>query len=116
MLLFGVYFGAVVLTAALLPWLPGRAFSLKGAWLGLAFLVSAAALARGSPGLLDGPLGLAAWALLIPAVTSFLAMNFTGATNFTSLSGVRREMRVAVPLQALAAAAGVALWLIARFS
>ena len=116
MLLLGVYLGAVVLTAALLPWLPGRAFSLKGAWLGLAFLVSAAALARGSPGLLDGPLGLAAWALLIPAGTSFLAMNFTGATNFTSLSGVRREMRVAVPLQALAAVAGVALWLIARFT
>ena len=115
-LLLGVYLGAVVLTAALLPWLPGRAFSLKGTWLGLGFVVATGTAARASPGLLGGPLSLAAWALLIPATTSFLAMNFTGATNYTSLSGVRREMRVAVPIQALAALTGVVLWVIARFT
>jgi acetyl-CoA decarbonylase/synthase complex subunit gamma len=44
-----------------------------------------------------------------------MAMNFTGATTYTSLSGVRREMRVAVPIQAAAAGVGVVLWLIGRF-
>jgi len=29
----------------------------------------------------------------------FLAMNFTGASTFTSLSGVRKEMRYALLLQ-----------------
>jgi hypothetical protein len=42
-------------------------------------------------------------------------MNFTGASTYTSLSGVLREMRFAVPAQAAAAAAGVALWLTGLF-
>jgi acetyl-CoA decarbonylase/synthase complex subunit gamma len=52
---------------------------------------------------------------MIPAVASFLGMNFTGASTYTSLSGVRREMRVAVPLQILGAVAGLGLWLAGRF-
>jgi hypothetical protein len=31
--------------------------------------------------------------------SSFLAMNFTGASTFTSLAGVKKEMRIAVPMQ-----------------
>ena len=38
-------------------------------------------------------------------------MNFTGASTFTSLSGVLREMRVAVPAQIVAGALGLVLWL-----
>ena len=53
--------------------------------------------------------------LLIPAVSSFVAMNFTGVSTYTSLSGVRREMRVAVPLQAACAVIGAGLWLTGRF-
>jgi len=34
------------------------------------------------------------------AVSSFVAMNFTGATPFTSPSGVEKEMRRALPVQA----------------
>jgi len=51
----------------------------------------------------------------MPAVASFLAMNFTGASTYTSLSGVRREMRVAVPLQIAGAAVGLMLWLVGCF-
>ena len=109
------FVAGTVLTPALLPWLPGRALALKGAWIGLAVLVGLGLGIAG--GLLPFPgwLTSAAWCLLIPAATSFAAMNFTGATTYTSLSGVRREMRFAVPIQAVAALAGAACWLIGRF-
>ncbi|MHB1036546.1 MAG: mercury methylation corrinoid protein HgcA [Pirellulales bacterium] len=114
-LVLGVYLAAIVLTAALLPWLPGRAFATKGAWLGLAILSAAVGLGRLGWNPFDGWLNAWAWCLLILAASSFLAMNFTGATTFTSLSGVRREMRVAVPLQAACGVLGLVLWLIGRF-
>jgi acetyl-CoA decarbonylase/synthase complex subunit gamma len=115
LLFLSAFVAGTVLTPALLPWLPGRALALKGAWVGLAVLVG---LCLGvAAGLVPFPgwLTAAAWCLLIPAATSFLAMNFTGATTYTSLSGVRREMRFAVPIQTAAALAGAACWLIGRF-
>jgi hypothetical protein len=42
-------------------------------------------------------------------------MNFTGSSTFTSLSGVRKEMAVAVPLQAGFALAGALLWMGGRW-
>lgn len=114
-LLLTVAVGSIVLTAALLPWLPGRALAVKGLWLGLAFCAGTAACEAFQPGLFGGWLSLAAWSLAIPAVASFLAMNFTGSTTYTSLSGVRREMRVAAPIQAACAVLGAVLWLIGRF-
>ncbi len=45
----------------------------------------------------------------MPAVASALALAFTGASTFTNISGVQRELRVAVPLYAAAALAVAAL-------
>ncbi len=101
---------AQVLGPALLPWLPGRAFALKGALLGMALAAGLAAA-----GTFGSWLDTAAWLVLVPAMTSFLLMNFTGATTFTSLSGVLREMRVAVPAQIGAGALGILLWLAGLF-
>ena len=36
---------------------------------------------------------------LLSGISSFLAMNFTGASTFTSLAGVKKEMKTAVPIQ-----------------
>jgi len=99
-----------VLAPLLLPWLPGRAFSLKGLWPGLAASLALAALY--THGLLGGPTAeMAAWLVLIPAMSSYLAMDLTGVSSFTSLSGVKKEMRLALPWQIAAGAAGVLLWL-----
>jgi acetyl-CoA decarbonylase/synthase complex subunit gamma len=114
-LLLGTCLAAVTLTPALLPWLPGRAFSLKGAWIGLAIVLAVGGYTWHRPALFENRLTEAAWFLMIPALASFLAMNFTGSSTYTSLSGVRREMRVAVPIQLICAVAGVCLWLIGRF-
>lgn len=104
----GVLAGGV-LTPALLPWLPGRGFSLKGALVG-AVTGAAASLALGS-----APLGVGAGTLLAAGVASYVGLNFTGATPFTSPSGVEKELRLALPLQAAAAAVAGVLWIVQFF-
>jgi hypothetical protein len=110
--LAGVAAGGI-LVPVLLPWVPGRSFSVKGALVGGAAgsIVSTAAASAGSIGLL----GIVAVVLMTATVASHLAMNFTGATPFTSPSGVEKEMRWAIPLQAAAALAAVAAWIGSAF-
>ncbi len=95
----------------LLPWLPGRSFSMKGFFAGLAACV--VCFASGLAG--EGGVEMAGWMLLIAALSSFLTMNFTGASTYTSLSGVKKEMRTALPLQLAGAVGGMGLWIAARF-
>jgi len=91
LVLFG-YLSVSVLVPAGLPWLPGRAFSVKGIGAGcLAWLLLWAS------GLYTPPGDLVAWLLLFIAMGSFMGLNFTGASTYTSLSGVKKETRVAVP-------------------
>ena len=109
------WLGSTVLVPVLLPWLPGKAFSVKGLWLGLAFLLMLAGYVALSHSALENWLSLAAWCLTIPTIASFVAMSFTGSTTYTSLSGVRREMRLAVPIQLVCIVGGIVLWLAGRF-
>jgi hypothetical protein len=105
------YLGAVVIGSSLvpllLPWIPGRPFSLKGALAGLAwtlFLIAGGRL---------GWLPALSWKLsviyllFLPAISAFLAMSFTGSSTFTSLSGVLKEMKTAVPLMGASVVLGV---------
>ncbi len=96
-----------VLTPLLLPWLPGRAFAFKGAVAGAVAVGAAVALIHG------GVPPLVGWADLFlgTAVASFLGMGFTGASTFTSPTGVETEMRKALPLQLAAAMLGLSLHL-----
>jgi hypothetical protein len=113
--LLAAIFAGAVLTPLLLPWLPGRAFSLKGYAAGLATTLVFAwwqGMDLSSPG---NCLNALAWLVLIPTVAAFLAMNFTGASTYTSLSGVKKEMRWAVPLQIGGVVVGLGLWLVSRW-
>lgn len=107
--------GATVLGPALLPWLPGRAFSVKGVWLGCAMLLAIPLIWAVSPDGVLRTLDLAAWCIAIPATVSFVTMNFTGSTPFTSLSGVQQEVKRSLPLQIAGAATALVLWAVARF-
>ena len=113
-LLLGTFLAATVLGPTLLPWLPGRAFSIKGAALGGVLVAALAALAGNALAPVTW-FHLAAWALVVPALSSFVVMNFTGASTFTSLSGVLREMKIAIPVQIAAAGIGAALWIAGLF-
>ena len=98
--LFG-YLGAVLsgIAAAplLLPWLPGRSFAVKGAVAGLVWCSGFYLLAGG------WSLATTAAAFLgLPALSAFYTLNFTGCTPYTSRSGVRKEMRLGMPVMGCA--------------
>jgi hypothetical protein len=100
--------GAV--TPLSLPWLPGRAFSLKGA-------VAGGALAAAVAATLGRRLSPAARLALLAGVTaasSYTAMDFTGSSTITSPSGGELEMRKALPWQSAGAALAVGTWLAGR--
>jgi len=101
--------GAVA-TPALLPFIPGRAFAFKGWLLG----IISTALIVWAYGWLVPPFLLlgVGYMLALPACSAYLAMNFTGASTYTSPSGVLKEMKIAIPLIVLSLLAGVALILI----
>jgi len=105
----GAVIAGSVLTPALLPYIPGRAFAMKGWLIGLGCTASILSLSgklkKGSRLLSAGHL------LLFPAISSFLAMNFTGSSTYTSPSGVNKEMRKSLPFIIGATAAGTALTL-----
>ncbi len=113
-ILVAVLSGAV-LTPLLLPWLPGRAFALKGMVMGAlsAFVLIPFWWSSWETG--REYLELAAWFLIIPAISAYLGMKFTGSSTYTSLSGVRKEMHWAVPLEIGAGIFGLGLWLGSRF-
>jgi hypothetical protein len=113
-LLTAILAGAV-LTPLSLPWLPGRAFSLKGLTLGFFAAVIFMAFRRADWITLAGRLEILAWFLLIPAASAYLAMNFTGASTYTSLSGVKKEMRWALPAEIGAGIVGLSLWFGSHF-
>jgi hypothetical protein len=112
-LLSAVFTGSV-LTPLLLPWVPFRSFSGKGLIMGiLNALVIAVAWGR-DLGSLSGRIEMLALSLLVVTIVTYLSMNFTGASTFTSLSGVRKEMRWSVPVQVALGVLGLSLWTLSR--
>lgn len=98
-----------VVVPLLLPWIPFRAFAMKGLLLGLipGALVLLFPGAFGYSG--AGRLVQLSVLLVTAAAASFLSLNFTGSTTYTSLSGVRKEMKYALKPYVAAAVLGLAL-------
>jgi hypothetical protein len=106
----GIFSGAVAVPV-LLPWIPGSAFAVKGVIAGL-LMGAGMVLALGK---LISVMEAVALILFITVISSYLAMNFTGSTPYTSPSGVEKEMRKAIPLQVLAGIFSVVAWVGAMF-
>ncbi len=100
-------FAGAVLSPLLLPWLPGRAFSIKGFVTGILSALLVIFLFQSS-----GVLNTVILLISIPAMAAYLAMNFTGSSTFTSMSGVKKEMRFALPLEICGASVSLLLWII----
>jgi acetyl-CoA decarbonylase/synthase complex subunit gamma len=110
------YVGAVLTGIAigplLLPWLPTRSFAFKGACVGLLWTIIFYFIAGGTQWSI--PVTIAAF-IALPAVSAFSTLNFTGCTTYTSRSGVKKEMRIGLPLMGSAVIAGIVLLLMGRF-
>ncbi len=117
----GVYPALAAATAVLagtalfplvLPWLPTKDFSSKGFILGAALALPFAAFA-----FLSSPASAtwlritasAAYILLISPITAYLALNFTGASTFTSRTGVKKEIFRYIPVMVAALVIGIVL-------
>lgn len=108
----GACISGIVLGPLLLPWLPGRSFAVKGAvvglfWSGLFYVLAGG---TGWNGAVTTALFLAA-----PAVSAFYTLNFTGCSTYTSRSGVKKEMRIALPVISAALIAGIILLAAGRY-
>ena len=105
--------GAVAVPA-FLPWIPFRRFFLKGWLLGLIGTLIYIAV-HGAPATPAGWVSAASSVLCLPALSAFIGMGFTGSSPITSLSGVVKEMKTAVPLIVLSLVLGVAAMITSAF-
>jgi hypothetical protein len=105
------YFAGIVITPMFLPYIPGRRFSLKGFFSGTLVFIILLFLKLAGHNIFEN----ISWFLIITAISSFLAMNFTGSSTYTSLSGVKKEMKISVPFQIGFALAGVVLQVVGKF-
>ena len=108
--LLGIVAGAVFVPV-LLPWLPMRQFYLKGILTGLVAGIIVNLFLSSNISRLESLTLL----LLTTAVSSYAAMNFTGATPFTSPSGVEKEMRQGIPIQIMAVTTAIFAWVASPF-
>jgi hypothetical protein len=104
------YISGIVITPALLPLLPARQFSMKGIYSGSVIFLIVLLLNFCGNSVFEK----LSWFLIINSVSSFMAMNFTGSSTYTSLSGVKKEMKLFLPVQIGFAATGIILQLIGK--
>ncbi len=104
------YFSGLLVAPLLLPYLPARSFALKGFYAGT-ILFAILFFTVGFTKLLIENIALF---FIMTAGSSFLMLNFTGASTYTSLSGVKKEMKLAIPLQIISIVMGIVLLIISR--
>jgi acetyl-CoA decarbonylase/synthase complex subunit gamma len=108
---FLAYLSGIVITPMFLPYFPGRYFSLKGFIAGaLVFLILILFEFAGG-----NTIEIFSWFFIITAISSFLAMNFTGSSTYTSLSGVKKEMKISLPFQIGFAIIGLIIQVVGKF-
>jgi len=101
-----------VLFPALLPFIPTHDFSTKGIILGEIVAIPFAVVSFMTNSALsfwENTSMSLAFLLIMPALTAYLALNFTGCTTFTSRTGVKKEIFRYTPVMALMAGSGIIL-------
>jgi acetyl-CoA decarbonylase/synthase complex subunit gamma len=106
--------GGTVLSPIFLPYLPGRAFSAKGFFVGLGIAALVLSLKGFSFNSGADLMEASSWFLIITALSSYMALNFTGCSTFTSLSGVKKELRWSLPILIGMASVGLIGWITSR--
>lgn len=103
-----------ILFPILLPILPFRMFSMKALILGVIWsgiVIKYSDVFHYSSSIMTQ----AGNSLLLTSIISCLGMNFTGSTTFTSLSGVKKETLLTVPVAGIAALTALILMVIEIF-
>ncbi len=107
-------FSGALLTPVLLPYVPFRSFAVKGWIVGL---LSVFLSAKFVPLLNQRNIFLLiAVYLFFPQASSYIALQFTGSTTFTGMSGVKRELRIAIPTYLVSCAVSLVLLIMYKFT
>lgn len=83
----GAFIAGIILVPVFLPLIPFRSFSIKGLALGLIWAVIVSVIFK------PGVITIISHFLILPPLSAFLAMNYTGASTFTSPAGARLEVK-----------------------
>ena len=111
---FVAVLSGALITPVMLPFIPFRSFAIKGWIAGALSVIFAGHLLRSY---FIHAWGLfAAACLFFPAASSYIALQFTGSTTFTGMSGVKKELRIAVPLYIGAAVVSLVLVLLYKLN
>ncbi|MCP5515232.1 MAG: acetyl-CoA synthase subunit gamma [Spirochaetales bacterium] len=104
----GALLGGTLIAGALLPLLPGRAFSIKGFFISILFaLFFFQKISSYSSPLFT--LYTGGKILILAGWIVYLVLNLTGSSTYTSLSGVKKETAISLPLVAAGSFAGLAM-------
>ncbi|MBK5225736.1 MAG: acetyl-CoA synthase subunit gamma [Thermoleophilia bacterium] len=112
--LVAIVAGALI-TPVLLPFIPFRSFAIKGLLAGFiaVFLASLTPVIADSQ---DDVLLRVVTFLLFPAASSYIALQFTGSSTYTGMSGVKKELKIGMPLFIGTAAVSLLLLIIFKLS
>ncbi len=102
LLLISIIIGTA-LTPMLLPYIPFRSFAAKGWILGIVSILPLIYIFE------KGFTLVIIYLLLFPPLSSYLALNFTGSSTYTNLSGVVKEMKYSLPLMIVSIVLGIVL-------
>lgn len=106
----GAAFGGCFLVPALLPWIPGRAFSLKGWIIGLFWILLVIINFN-----FNNILKIISYIFIFPSITSYYGLNFTGSSTYTSFSGVEKEMKIDLPIIIISLIIGIILLILGNY-
>lgn len=109
-LFIGSVFAGCIFTPLLLPYIPFRSFALKGFLIGLIWVILASIVIDKSL------IYIISNILLLTPFSSFLALNFTGSSTYTSISGVKLEVKIASPIMIISLLCGLILKIFAEFN
>jgi len=103
--LISILSGAFI-TPVLLPFIPFRSFAVKGWIAGMIFTYAIMQIMR--PDILPA---ISSY-IFFPLASSYIALQFTGSTTFTGMSGVKKELKIGLPIYLISAGISVILLLV----
>jgi len=115
-LIFGLasVFTGAFLTPLLLPFIPFRSFAVKGWITGLAAIFTVVHTVGLSS--YERALPLISAYIFFPFASSYIALQFTGSTTFTGMSGVKKELKIGIPVYLTATAVSLLILIIYKLS
>ena len=98
-----------------LPILPSRSFAVKGFTIGLITPIIALFFSGYIPVFSNVYIIIFYW-VLYPMISSYIGLQFTGASTFTNMSGVKKELKIGLPVYIVSIALSIIIIVLFKLS